>query len=363
MYLRNPRRLVAALLCIGAVCASSGAIAQILPLHTGDINNDGFRNISDVNCYIASALTNAQNAPDPTCQAFSDDDIDLQCDGKIDVTDVQRSILITLYVLTGDSEIAALLQVKDADLDLLHNNCDPDDDNDTYPDVCENNFGTDQLDPLDFPTVPNACTCPNQCEIGGACIPNGTENPANSCLICDVAINAADWSPNDGAPCDDGDACTNADLCQAGGCVGTQPVTCDDGNQCTGDVCDQVLGCVNTDLDGTPCSDGDACTIADTCLAGVCQPLFNLDCDDSNLCTDDSCDPATGCVNAPNSEHCNDNNVCTLGDICTNGVCTPAGVLNCDDGNPCTTDSCDPIAGCQNIENTDPCNDGNACTN
>ena len=36
--------------------------------------------------------------------------------------------------------------------------------------------------------------------------------------------------------------------------------------------------------------------------------------------------------------------------------------INCDDGNPCTTDSCDPVTGCINTPNSNACDDGNVCT-
>src|SRR5438874_7297710 len=32
---------------------------------------------------------------------------------------------------------------------------------------------------------------------------------------------------------------------------------------------------------------------------------------------------------------------------CQGGACTAGTPLNCNDGNPCTTDSCDPVAACQ----------------
>ena len=132
--------------------------APLLPLHTGDINNDGARDVSDISCYTAAALANAQGAPNPACQAFSDADVDLQCDGSIDITDVQRSILIVLYSLTGDATVENLLRLRDPDFDLWHNGCDDDDDGDGFPDVCETNFGTDPLDPSSIPSDPNACT-------------------------------------------------------------------------------------------------------------------------------------------------------------------------------------------------------------
>jgi hypothetical protein len=46
-----------------------------------------------------------------------------------------------------------------------------------------------------------------------------------------------------------------------------------------------------------------------------------------------------------------------------NGTCVAdGGAPDCDDGNPCTDDSCLPSAGCVNAFNTDPCDDGVACT-
>jgi Dictyostelium (slime mold) repeat len=40
-------------------------------------------------------------------------------------------------------------------------------------------------------------------------------------------------------------------------------------------------------------------------------------------------------------------------------ACTAGG---CDDANPCTDDSCDPVGGCQHLPNTAQCSDGTACT-
>ena len=36
--------------------------------------------------------------------------------------------------------------------------------------------------------------------------------------------------------------------------------------------------------------------------------------------------------------------------------------FQCDDGNPCTTDTCDAVEGCVFTFNTNSCTDGNACT-
>jgi hypothetical protein len=49
-----------------------------------------------------------------------------------------------------------------------------------------------------------------------------------------------------------------------------------------------------------------------------------LDCDDGNVCTDDSCDPGTGCQYVNNTAPCDDGLFCTTGEICSLGVCAGA---------------------------------------
>jgi subtilisin family serine protease len=44
-------------------------------------------------------------------------------------------------------------------------------------------------------------------------------------------------------------------------------------------------------------------------------------CDDGNPCTDDMCDPATGCQHAANTASCSDGSECTLADQCNGGHC------------------------------------------
>ncbi len=51
---------------------------------------------------------------------------------------------------------------------------------------------------------------------------------------------------------------------------------------------------------GTTCSDGSVCTSGETCDgSGVCGGGSTLSCDDSNVCTTDSCHAVNGCDNAP----------------------------------------------------------------
>jgi endo-1,3-1,4-beta-glycanase ExoK len=94
---------------------------------------------------------------------------------------------------------------------------------------------------------------------------------------------------------------------------------------------------------------------------GQCQ----MSCDDANPCTTDSCDPLTGCKFLNNALGCaDDGNTCTS-DVCSAGACThPNNTSSCaDDGNTCTSDVCSAGA-CTHPNNTSSCaDDGNACTN
>jgi hypothetical protein len=106
------------------------------------------------------------------------------------------------------------------------------------------------------------------------------------------------------------------------------------------------------------CDDGSLCNGLETCATGVCQPGTALNCNDGNLCTDDACDPGLGCVNTNNTVACSDANACTTGDVCSGGSCTSGGPTNCDDGVACTTDGCDTVLGCSHVSN---CTGGQTC--
>src|SRR5947209_5927403 len=166
---------------------------------------------------------------------------------------------------------------------------------------------------------------------GQAC----ANNPCISGSTCDGAAACVGGTPNT-LPCNDGNACTTADACAGGVCVGGPPPNCNDGNVCTTDSCNPATGCVNA-VNTLPCSDGNPCTSGDTCSAGAC-------------------------VGTPNTLPCDDGNACTTVDTCAGGTCVGGPAPNCDDANVCTTDSCDPATGCVNAPNTLPCDDSNACT-
>ncbi len=93
--------------------------------------------------------------------------------------------------------------------------------------------------------------------------------------------------------------------------------------------------------------------------------LGDGDCNDGNPCSTDSCKNGS-CNFVWNTGACDDGNACTVGDTCGGaGICAAGGAKpNCDDLNSCTTDSCDPIKGCLHVAVVDGlgCSDGDPCT-
>ncbi|MFH1532939.1 MAG: hypothetical protein ABIK09_19620 [Pseudomonadota bacterium] len=212
------------------------------------------------------------------------------------------------------------------------------------------------------------CNDDDVCTTGDFCHLGECDHAAN--LVCDDGnactddschpVNGCVHSPNQ-APCDDGNACTAGDKCSDGWCLGPGPVDCDDGDLCTDDACAPAQGCVHVH-NAAPCDDGDACTLGDVCAVGTCAGGGLLDCGDGSPCTDDACDPLSGCTHTPNQAPCTDADACTNGDQCAGGLCVPGPGLGCDDGDVCTDDSCDPADGCHHVDNQAPCDDDDACT-
>ena len=144
--------------------------------------------------------------------------------------------------------------------------------------------------------------------------------------------------------------------------------TCDDGQPCTLDACGPGNVCAYSPKpDGAPCSDGLACTQGDACTAGKCKAK-PIECADTNPCTTDSCNPASGeCVYAGNLQPCNDGNPCTAPDVCGGGACKGSQGKDgtaCDDANKCTAFDACAIGVCAGkaVQAVATCDDGNACT-
>src|SRR5882724_7592764 len=127
----------------------------------------------------------------------------------------------------------------------------------------------------------------------------------------------------------------------AGG-AGQCPSSCDDRNPCTIDLCNASTGflCLNTPArDGTVCDDGNACTISDTCVTGVCTAGVPKVCTALDQChVAGVCTPGTGACSSPakaDGVACDDGNGCTLADTCRTGVCAGGAAKTCTASGPC----------------------------
>ncbi|MBR58503.1 MAG: hypothetical protein CMH54_10840 [Myxococcales bacterium] len=208
----------------------------------------------------------------------------------------------------------------------------------------------------------NDCTLDDQC-VDSNCV-GGTINDCDDGNICTQDSCSSEEGcthTNVDVFCSDGDLCSQDDVCVDGVCEAGTPLDCDDQNPCTDDSCSPTQGCVHT-VNDDPCDDRNECTAVDQCGGGSCVGMESVDCNDGNLCTTDSCDPELGCIQTDNNELCSDGDACSLHDVCLAGSCVPGDPLPCDDGNPCTDDFCDSTTGCVHLGNTDVCDDGNACT-
>ncbi|MCO4764063.1 MAG: hypothetical protein KC502_21310 [Myxococcales bacterium] len=208
----------------------------------------------------------------------------------------------------------------------------------------------------------DACTPSDGCGADGVCLPGKVTDcdDNNPCTTDTCDKDKGCQHISGGADCTDGDACTEGDACSNGLCVAGPVKVCDDANPCTDDSCDKTVGCASVD-NTTDCDDGDKCSEGDTCGDGKCVSGEAKDCDDKNPCTTESCDKVKGCVFTEVTNACDDGNACTSGDACKNGKCVGQG-LQCDDNNDCTTDSCALSTGCTHTNNTVDCSDGSVCT-
>ncbi len=227
----------------------------------------------------------------------------------------------------------------------------------------------------------NLCDGTGTCEIGEGGILSCVDQPGTvvvcdpsedtQCLAntCDPANGICSPTPLElGTTCTDGDACTDEDQCFDGSCVGTVQVECDDGNDCTNNICDSDAGCLASPVvQGTPCQDGEFCTLADKCNAeGACvpgSPKFPA-CDDEDICTVDTCtEDGSGCLYTPIPSCCSSNVECNQegGEICTfeNVCCAPICVDDLGEPLECGSDGCGSICGECGVNAV--CSEGTCC--
>ena len=204
------------------------------------------------------------------------------------------------------------------------------------------------------------------------CVSTGC-NDGNPCTTdaCTATGCVFDPAPLVGSTCDDGNAMTFGDVCQASGsCAGT-PGQCNVDADCPApaDPCSGPPACVahmcqpgsSPLADETACNDGDASTLYDVCRSGACRGFA---CGSDSQCSDgDACNGAELCVanacvaGAPMV--CDDGNACNGTETCQSSACVSGTAPACPtDQGPCFASLCDPSSGCS----VQIYPDGTACT-
>ncbi len=196
--------------------------------------------------------------------------------------------------------------------------------------------------------------------LNGACVALACTPASTSCASASaVATCKGDGSGFTTANCAPEMGCLNGKckpkVCVPGesACDGTQISVCNNSGTAlkpTTDCADGNLKCVAGKCANTICAAGQKqCSGAQlqTCAAdGLSWKA--APCDDGDGCTTDSCDvKTTSCTATP--KNCDDGDVCTEGDACKNGNCFVGKAKDCDDKNACTVDSCDKVKGCKNV--------------
>ena len=314
-----------------------GCLAPAVTLGASTAVNCGDPAADDGNCL---GLTHKLNA-------------DMNCDGMIGNPDMLALVALATGKLGGPG-------TADYDDDGRLNFCDDDTDGDGIADADDCGLLDEALGECDDDNECTQDTCGD-----GECVFEALTGPL----------------------CDDLDPCTHSESCNLGLCTGGIALNCEDGNPCTDDSCAPDSSCTHIPAEGF-CEEGNPCTGPDQCVAGVCEPGPANNCYDDNPCTDDSCDPDSGCVNEynnaicdddnpctddsclpdgscvniPNDASCNNDDPCTTDDQCAGGDCQSGEAVECDDSNPCTDDQCGPDGSCGFVPNSVACDDDDLCT-
>lgn len=203
-----------------------------------------------------------------------------------------------------------------------------------------------------------AAVAAGACLIVGQCVTAGATKPGGGCLMCAPSASTTDWTPSEGAACDDGDPCTLQDTCNGGLCKG-KPIDCSSlGDACNLGVC--VGGaCTKSPVPGG-CNDDNPCTTSDQCVAGLCVGTVK-DCSAWDTpCTKGVCQ-AGQCTSQNVSGPCNDQDACTDNDQCVQGECKGTAKDCSAQTDACNVGICSGGT-CGKLPKPGSCNDGDSCT-
>jgi len=250
-----------------------------------------------------------------------------------------------------------------------------------------------------------------KCKVAPKTIKDCSTPTGSPCTVraCDAKKGCVVNNKENNSPCNDGNACTAADICTAGVCKGINQCTCTTHDDCaklaTPNACEGLLRClqvggfkkcvvdpttkvtcpkpvdscakvrctpkgtaaecVTLASGATTCDDGDVCTLVDKCEGAVCKGAKTpqKSCNDGNVCTVDECKAHKGCqfykLDGKKKECADPNDDLCKWRECNIGVCSWV-TDDCDDDNECTKEACtDGKKGCEYdpVAATTPCTD------
>lgn len=331
--------------CVAGVCASRAPGDKLS--HAGYPCDDGSLCTTSDSCMAGKCSGKVVDCDDKTtCTNDS-------CDAKLGCQHSVQS-----GVLCSDGDACTTGDKCAAGGTCAGNKLDCDDKNLCTSDSCDPAKGCVSIPNANPCDDGNVCTEGDVCK-DGACAAGKAKNcdDGKQCVddVCDPIKGCVHSVSVAGKLCDDGLSKTIGDSCAAGQCIGK-----------TATACAVDADCSQLEV-GTKCA-----TYTCNESLGLCAPKPVALVDDSNKCTLEQCDPKTGnTLHVPIVASCEDGNKCTVGDQCLGGQCAPGqSSLMCDDSNKCTQDACDPASGCgftvvacddQNPYTVDSCNPKFGC--
>ena len=222
------------------------------------------------------------------------------------------------------------------------------------PECCDNPerecYIDDDCHDYDFCTL-DICNIDGYCEHSDHTAPNPCE-----CHTHDDCIQMQSTSEN---------ICDECNYCSYGICQHIIPeLVCDDNNHLTEDICIDEHTCQYYPLEGHPQQCIYSEITADPSKPCIAYPgdefityepdittTYQINCDDCNVCTIDSCCMPIGCVHNWIPNCCNNDNDCTnIENLCEVGTCNNNNIcvytmIECNDFNTTTRDTCDVQTG------------------
>jgi len=211
---------------------------------------------------------------------------------------------------------------------------------------------------IDVTQVMTNLSVTGMCDLVGAISLTGTIDTMTGAFT--LSGNAASICPMAGSLTVTAQASDNSNFAGSLNCAGLPGTItgsrCGNGMLDPGEQCD-----TGTDVGAF----GNCCTAACQLASNtaLCRNAFN--CDPAEFCTGAS-ETCPADVKDPDDTPCTTNNPCLTGETCSSGICTNGTPVlagtTCSDSIPCIDFQCDGFGSCQDVFNTDPCDDGDSCT-